>query len=444
MTRQFVTALGLLLALEATAAAQSPSLSINSFDPENGVAPIEMVEGRGIKVGESTTIYPVFGIQTGVLENVFYEESNTNAAGVVRLAAQVGAGSMGALRLVPAEVTPSDQPIEHRGSFEYRAELRLAYDFLLSSNDAVWGSGGLGVGATLRGMTNPLGTWSFAFNDTFTRLIRAANWETDANTNRDINTLSLNLLYHPQGRSLAVNTYYNNTIDIFERSEQSFADRWMHRIGVRPMWRWLPETVVFGDVSWGVTTGIGGGTAGVPEKVTSYPLQAVLGIATLLGAKTALNLQAGYVNGFYQAPPTYQSVTIGAQIGYRYSPLGKAALAYNLLYNDSVNANYYRDHVIQLNVEQLFAPFVLMAQPEVHFRRYEGTLVMDVAGNTTRDDFIFSLIAGIHYNFRNSLAATLDYHFSTVQTDFAYPVDGMIDDPGFMRHELLAGLRWAL
>jgi len=262
MTRQFghcVWVLGLLLCLEATAAAQSADLSIHSFDPENGVAPIEMVEGRGIKIGEGTTIFPVFGAQTGVLSNVFYENSDTNAAGVLRIAAQVGAGSLGALRLVPAEVTPADLPMENKGSFEYRAELRAAYDFLLSSNDAVWGSGGLGIGATLRGMTNPLGTWSFGFNDTFTRLIRAANWETDANTNRDINTLSLNLLYHPPGRSLAVNVYYNNMIDIFERSAQSFADRWSHRVGARPMWRWLPETVVFADVSWGVTAGIGGG-----------------------------------------------------------------------------------------------------------------------------------------------------------------------------------------
>lgn len=439
MTRQFVTAVGLLLALEATAAAQSSNLSISSFDPGNGIAPIDMVEGRGVKIGEGTTIHPVFGAQTGVLSNVFYEEANTNAAGMLRLMAQVGAGSLSGLRLVPAEVSSSSQSGEQKGSFEYRAELRLAYDFMLSSNDAVWGTGGLGIGATLRGMTNPMGTWSFGFNDTYSRLIRAANFETDANTNRNINTLSLNLLYHPQGRSLAVNAYYNNVIDIFERSEQSFADRWMHRFGLRPMWRWLPETVVFADVSWGVTAGLGDSM-----KVTSYPLQAMGGIATLLGAKTTVNLQAGYVNGFYSAGPSYSSVTVGAQLGYRYSPLGRATLAYDLIYADSVNANFYRDHVVRLNLEQLFAPFVLMAQPEVHFRRYEGTLVTDVSGGNSRDDIIFSVIAGVHYNFRNSLAATLDYHFSTVQTDFAYMVDGIIDDPGFTRHQLLAGVRWAL
>ena len=436
MTRQFVM-LALMLCLPASAMAQSADLSISSFDPENGTAPIDMVEGRGVKVGEGTTLHPVFGAQTGVLSNVFYEDTDTNAAGVLRLMAQVGAGSLSGLRLVPAEVPTSEEESQRKGSFEYRAELRLAYDFLLSSNDAVWGAGGLGVGATFRGMTNPDGKLSFGFNESFTRLIRAANFETDANTNRDINTLSLNLLYHPQGRSLAANFYYHNTLDIFERSEQSFADRQMHRVGLRPMWRWLPETVLFADFSWGVTTGLGSSAM----KVTSYPLQAIAGVATLLSAKTSFNLQGGYVNGFYSSGPSYSSVTISTQLGYRYSPLGRVAIAYDLLYQDSVNANYFRDHVLRLNVQQLFAPFVFMAQPELHFRRYEGITIVN--GPPTRDDVIFSLIAGLHYNFRNSLAATLDYHFAVVATDYTYMVDGGIDDPGFARHQLLAGLRWA-
>jgi len=439
MTRQFVRIGLLLCALVGSAAAQSnESLSINSFNPDVATAPIEMVEGRGVKIGEGTTLYPAFGLQTGLSSNVFYEDANTNASGVLRLTGQIGAGSLSGLRLTPAEVT--DTPA--RGSFEYRAELRLAYDLMLSNNDAVQSSGGLGIGATFRGMANPLGPWSFGFNDTFSRLIRAANFETDANTNRDINTLSLNLLYHPEGRSLAVNTYYNNTLDIFERGEQSFADRWMHRVGIRPMWRWLPMTVVYADVSIGYNTGIGDST-----KVTSYPLAATAGISTLLSAKVSANLEAGYTNGFYSSGPSYSGLMAGAQLGYRYSPLGRASLGYRLMYQDSVNANYFRDHVIQLNIEQLFVPFVLMVQPEIHFRTYDGTLVMGTGGETTRSDLIFAVIGGIHYNFRNSLAATLDYSFSTVQTDFRYVAGGVTpvtDDPGFTRHQLLAGMRWAL
>src|SRR5262245_35228332 len=129
MTRQFVM-VGLLLSLPATAMAQSANVSLAAFDPNQATAPIDMVEGRGVKIGEGTTLFPAFGAQTGFVSNVFYQEADPTAAGMLRLSAQVGAGSLGGLRLVPAEVTPTAE--QQKGSFEYRAELRLAYDFMLS------------------------------------------------------------------------------------------------------------------------------------------------------------------------------------------------------------------------------------------------------------------------------------------------------------------------
>ena len=51
---------------------------------------------------------------------------------------------------------------------------------------------------------------------------------------------------------------------------------------------------------------------------------------------------------------------------------------------------------------------------------------------------------GLHYNLRNRLAATLDYRFSTVQTNYTYMVNGFSDDPSFVRHELLLGMRFAM
>src|SRR4051812_23563370 len=108
MTRQFLV-LACVVGLEAVASAQAPSASISSFDPEAGVAPIEMVEGRGVKIGEGTTLHPIFGAETGVISNVFYEDTGTNAAGVLRLLGQVGVGSLSGLRLVPSETVTSDE-----------------------------------------------------------------------------------------------------------------------------------------------------------------------------------------------------------------------------------------------------------------------------------------------------------------------------------------------
>jgi hypothetical protein len=439
MNRLFAS-LGLLVSLTAIAAAQgadgASGLSIGSINPSNATVPVTGVEGDGYKVGEGTSVYPVLGVSTGVVSNVFYEDADPHPAGVLRLVGQIGAGSLSTSRLTLNN--PAGTEGTNLGSFQYRASLRLSYDFLLSGNDAVTDQGGLGIGATVRGLTNPSGAISFGFDENFTRLIRAANFETDADTNRDINTLALNLIYHPRGRSLSGYLYYNNTIDIFENDNIEFADRIQHRFGVHPAWRFLPMTVAYADISMGVFSGLGSSST----KVDSYPLIAQAGLATLLTPKITVNAHAGYTNGFYATGPSYSSVTAGAQLGYRYSELGRAALTYDLRYEDSVNANFYRDHVVRLAIEQLFVPFAVMVQPELHFRRYDG--ITAVMGPPTRDDIIFALTAGLHYNFRNSLAATLDYQFSTVATDYRYMAGSIVDDPSYLRHQLMLGVRWAL
>ncbi len=442
MTRLFAS-LALLLALEAVAVADiSPNdLSIASFDPEDMVAPVSTVEGPGIKIGEGTTLYPAFGVETGFISNVFYTPDNPEAGGVLRLLAQIGAGSLNSIRLKPAD--ESDSNASDAGSFQYRADLRASYDLMLSGNEAVQGTGGLGIGATLRGLTNPTGRWSFGFDDEFMRLIRAANFETDANTNRDINGLTLNLLYHPSDSSISGFAYYTNTIDVFERSEQQFADRMLNVFGLHPQWRWLPQTYVYADVSIGYDTGIGGSM-----KVSSTPFTAVGGLATLLTLKTTFDFHAGYTNGFYSTGPSYSAPTMGTQIGYRYSPFGRVLLSYDWLYSDSVNANFYRDHVIRLWWQQLVVPFVVMVQPEVHFREYQGISTLIPGAPDTRNDTIISVIAGVSYSFRNWIAATLDYHFTDVATDYRYMCTGMCPvpqlDPSFVRHELLLGMRVAM
>ena len=433
MTRVFASSL-FIVSLVGTASAQSSGeLSITSFDPAQAVAPISTVEGRGIKVGSGTVLHPVFGIETGVVSNVFYEETDAHPAGILRLLAQISAGSLSSERLNPG----GEEGAQAEGDFQYRASLRASYDFLLSSNQTVTDTGGLGLGASIRGLVNPMGKFQFGFDENFTRLIRAANFETDANTNRDINTLSLNLFYKPQTSTISGMLYYNNTIDIFERSEQRFADRIQHRFGVRPQWRWLPQTTVYLDFSQGIYSGLGDSM-----KVSSYPLTAVAGIATLLSLKTTLNFQAGYTNGFYSRDESYSAAVVGAALGYRYSPLGRIALTYDLQYQDSVNANYYRDHVLRIWLQQAFKPLVFMIQPEIHLRRYSGIAV--VAGPRTRDDVIFSVVSGIHYNFRNWIATTLNYHFTAVESDYRYMTDGIVEDPSFARHELLLGLRVAM
>lgn len=430
MTR-LLGCLFILGSLGATAvAAPGGEITIRALDPESATEPVAGVEGPGIKIGEGTVLHPTIGVEGGFDSNIFHEEADTNAGGILRLLAQIAVGSLSEQRLTPASQNGGEPD---PGFFQYRASLRAAYDWILSGNNAASDTSGLGIGATAGATLNANGLVSFSASDNFLRLIRAANFETGVNTNRDINTFDVNLVLHSPKTTLSGMLYYRNTIDVFERSEQSFADRIQHRIGIRPEFRFRPKTLFFADISQGFYRGLGNST-----KVSSNPFTAVAGVGTLFTPRTSLNFQAGYTNGFYSSGPSFSALELGAQIGFRYATRGHAALMYNLHHEDSINANFYRDHIIRLIVQHQFAPLLAMVQPEVHFRRYEGITI--IPGPATRDDVIVSVIGGVHYNLRDYLAATLDYRFTLVSTNYR----GNNDDPGYAQHQLLAGFRWAL
>lgn len=470
MIRQLVIASALLLGLSGIAHAQyapydpvdlsstappgaAGALAIASFDPTDATAPISMVEGRGYKVSENTVVHPAFGLSTGFVSNVFYENFNEQPAAVLRLIGQLSVASLSYQRLTPSmdpvafgqgSTRPSPESDQaDQGRFQYWASARLAYDQMYNPNNStVSGTGGLGGGVLIRSVVNPMGPFGMTLDDNFTRLIRAANYETDSNENRDVNIFRVAGFWHPIGRTVRTYLYYKNTVDAFESSNNQYPDRMDHRVGIHPEWRIFPETKLIGDVSIGYITGIG--SAPVSQmKPSSMPLQVSLRMWTLLDMRTEVNAVVGYTNGFYSSGPSYSAPMADLLVAFRYSPVARVGLAYDFVYQDSVNANYFRDHSIRAFWVQDFAPVVAMIQPEVHWREYSGLIVP--GATQTRDDMIYAVVAGLHYIYRDWLAATLDYKFSAVQTDFRY-MDTMGDtvNPSYVLHELLLGMRLAI
>ena len=225
---------------------------------------------------------------------------------------------------------------------------------------------------------------------------------------------------------------------MFENDNLQFVNRQQNQLGLQIGWQWLPLTRVFGDVSIGYDTGIGSS-----KRVNATPLIATTGIQTALTLNTTLSAHAGYTNGFYASGPNYSSAEGGVLFGYRYSPLGRVTLDYDYNLTDSINANFYREHVLQATLEHFFVPFVLFARPELRLRTYEGTFVPATNGSRTRDDTIFAATLGARYNFRDWIAGTLDYQVTDVQTDFRYMTPVGIQNPSYVRHELMLGVRAA-
>jgi hypothetical protein len=412
------------------------------LDPADAANPLSIVSGAGIKVGEGTVFHPQIGIETGVVSNVFYEANAPITAGLLRILAEVGTGSLPNQRLArlsnDGPLAP-DQAVTtpNGGDFQYSADLYATWEQYLSSNGDVTAQGGLGGGLLLRGIVNPQRAIQFAFQEHFSRVLRASNFESSRDANRDLNKLDIRLNYLPPGRALGGYLYYTNLIDVFE--ENALSNRMQNLLGLHVKWQWLPLTWVYADVSQGIFTGIG-----ASDKVSSLPLTAVAGIQTALTLNTTLAASLGYANGFYASGPSYSSLVANVNFGYRYSPLGRIVGVYSYGNQDSINANFYRDHLFQATLEQYVVPFVLFVRPELRLRQYNGTLVMGTTGNT-RDDVILGATVGMRYSFRDWIAGTLDYQLQSVQTDFKYNsgIGPGLTDLSYTRHELLIGVRAA-
>lgn len=440
--------LGVALIGGSPASADSPdnvpgiSSTAPGITPEGALAPISVVEGPGWKVGEGTVLHPIIGMETGFVSNVFYEagDENPRSSGILRLIAQVGTASLSPQRLAVAGDEGESTIPENRGSFQHREDLRLTYDFYLSGNDQVQEQGGLGVGALFRGHVYPQRTWSFLYLENFQRLIRSTNFESQEQTTRDINQAQLGVQFAPGGRAIQFLLHYQNTLDYFEDDDQHFANRMHHSVGLTGSWRFRPYTVFFADVNQGYYTGFGSDST----KRDSYPFAVSTGVQTLLGINTSVIGRIGYTYGPYSAGPGFSAVMGGLEFGYRYMHTGRIRFLYEYNHQDSINANFFRDHHLAMVLEQQFVPFIVNVTPELRFRRYEGVMQVVPGADDTREDVIVSIAAGARYNFRDWFATVLEYRLSSVDTDFEYNIGAQTDDPSFARHELVLGVRAAL
>jgi len=311
---------------------------------------------------------------------------------------------------------------------------------MLSGDNAVNNSGGFSFGATGRATVNPYGPLTLSALEDFERLVRAANFETSVDTNRDINSVDLRLPYHPRDRRYGGYLYFNDTIDVFERSTQQFADRILNTVGIHPTYALLPMTFLYADLSQGFDGGLGNSST----KVSSYPTTVSLGAATLLTPLLTVNATIGYTWLNYASGANADAIIGGIGLGYRYSELGRVYVQYLREYLDSINANFYGEDVIRAWAYQRLGRLVFSVQPEVHFRTYQGTIIASTTGATNRTDDIYAIIAGVSYNLKDQLQIALDYRFTDLSTDFRYMTSGVVIDPSYARHAVLLGFRAAL
>src|ERR1043166_4889601 len=111
------------------------------MDPTDALNPLSMVSGAGIKVGEGTIFQPQVGIETGVVSNVFYQDTDPVTSGLLRLLVEVGTGSLPDQRLgfhatsdgTPDTAAAPTVAFTEPGDFQYSANLFATWDQYLST-----------------------------------------------------------------------------------------------------------------------------------------------------------------------------------------------------------------------------------------------------------------------------------------------------------------------
>ncbi|ACY12949.1 hypothetical protein [Haliangium ochraceum] len=431
MRRSLCIALLLLAASAGTAAAQSP-----------------VVEGPGIRVGEGTVIHPSVGVLTGVLSNPFYESSDPNPVPVVHL--------RGAFTIASQHSRPAGE-LALLHSDEERSDAAPALEFRFGAHvDAEWYLSGdeqtaqrlVSGGLSGHVLTAPRGPVSVFADDTLVRVSQPVNFDYAPwrNLNRIINRFAGGVQVRPGGGAFRFALQYENTIDAFESSDSSFANRIHHLARARGEWQFLPRTRFFLDGSWGYFGPLSGASCELLKR-ESRPLRVLGGASTALTELTSLRAHIGYGNGYYQSRGAagcmdvgnedFNNVLLGAELGFRYSPLGRLSVTYEYDFQDSLQANYFTDHALIARVIHQIDRVQLFSGLDLRLRHYAGIMpaLSGPAGEMSRDDIIVRLFGRAHYVFRDWLAFTAELDLVSDSTDFTYNGDPL----GYNRTELRIG-----
>lgn len=462
MTRLLVAASAALATVAAAGSASAQTSQVLGRSWE------DVVTGRGLKVGEATVMHPVAGIETGIVNNVFYQDQDTVTAGLLRVAGEVAFASLPPQRLEDPERTSYPRPPWQpwRGSIYrsyggpywgdlapasenpgapprmiFRAGARVFWEQYLSGRQDVRAQSALGLNGNLHLDMFPYELFAFAIDDDLTRDIHPTNFESSEDLNRWINQLRLGVRLQPGGKAIVPELRFQNRIDYFESTGSQFANRLDSTVGLRVNW-WLARfTKFFADASLGFFSGLDSGNPGL-DKVSSHPLRIMVGANTALSELLAIQAHAGFAKGFYAAGPDFTGPVVGARLTYRYSPFGQVSGGYNYEFADSINANFYTEHVLDARVvQQLEARVLLEGRASGILRHYDG-VPMDLGGGS-RDDFILTLAANGKYVLREWLDISATVQAVSDQTDFRYLAGTSTDDPSYNRLEVFAGVNAA-
>jgi len=196
---------------------------------------------------------------------------------------------------------------------------------LSGARAAVRRQGRVAAETGLRAEFFPKSTVGFYVADHFLRTATPPNDSSVERYDRNFNHVGAGIQVRP-GSALDFSLGYAYAFDLFDQFADG--DRSFHEVRLLGVWKFFPKTLFLGDVDWRYQqwkrTSVG-------FRADSMPLRAVLGVRGFITGSLALEVRAGYGQGFYKEGTDVQTF------------IGKAALAWMPTPFTVLDFGYQRD-----------------------------------------------------------------------------------------------------
>jgi hypothetical protein len=257
----------------------------------------------------------------------------------------------------------------------YDLSAALQYREYLSEDEAIKDQRAINpsAGATVEFSSGQ--TLSLSLADAYSRLKEPPYGDQMPAIVRDVNLASLQLRLAPNGGRFQIIGRYANALDIYEDPPYSLNNNMGNELVLDLSWRWLPKTALYAQVAQGMITYLDNAST----QRDSYPLRAMGGLRGLITAKTAVNLGAGYTNGFYDGGATlsgWGNVAVAGEITYSVSALNQAGVGYRHDFRNSPQiGDFYSIDAVYGAFRQLIAGRVsTMLYGRYEHRSFRGGL----------------------------------------------------------------------
>jgi hypothetical protein len=193
------------------------------------------------------------------------------------------------------------EPTQNKLSFS----AGLGYTQFISNDFNVRNLSGLDASLGLSYLSQPKGSRSFVFSDSYQRTIlprtiRAGD-QLLPTFNENSNRLVVGTRLRPKGGALEQQITYTGQLNFFEGAEFRTANHWEHSVGTYTKWNFLPRTAALFSFGLGYNDFFRDATRDPLGNLDSVPLRATIGALGVIGSRIQFSANIGYGNSFHRA-----------------------------------------------------------------------------------------------------------------------------------------------